>query len=141
MEISCGIIIDSPGGWLICHATGTTRWDLPKGRVDDGETHLECAIRETLEETGLDLSGYTDQLVDLGQHSYIRNKDLHIYYLKYQETIDPMRLTCSSFVTDDSGKRKFPEVDHYDVVSPEEALRRFGRGLRQWIEENANGYY
>jgi bis(5'-nucleosidyl)-tetraphosphatase len=28
------------------------RWDLPKGHVDEGETELECALREMEEETG-----------------------------------------------------------------------------------------
>ena len=30
-----------------------TRWDLPKGHVDPGETEVECALRETAEETGI----------------------------------------------------------------------------------------
>jgi bis(5'-nucleosidyl)-tetraphosphatase len=29
------------------------RWDLPKGHVDEGETEIECALREMEEETGL----------------------------------------------------------------------------------------
>jgi len=29
------------------------RWDLPKGHVDEGETELQCAIRELYEETGI----------------------------------------------------------------------------------------
>ncbi|WP_207510872.1 NUDIX hydrolase [Longitalea luteola] len=29
------------------------KWDLPKGKLDDGETLAECAVRETQEETGL----------------------------------------------------------------------------------------
>jgi 8-oxo-dGTP pyrophosphatase MutT (NUDIX family) len=29
------------------------RWDLPKGHVDPGETNLEAAYRELLEETGI----------------------------------------------------------------------------------------
>jgi 8-oxo-dGTP pyrophosphatase MutT (NUDIX family) len=29
------------------------RWDLPKGHVDPGETHLACALRELQEETGI----------------------------------------------------------------------------------------
>ena len=29
------------------------RWDLPKGHVDPGETDLQCALRETVEETAI----------------------------------------------------------------------------------------
>jgi len=32
----------------------SNRWDLPKGHVDDGETDIECALREMEEETGID---------------------------------------------------------------------------------------
>ena len=30
------------------------RWDLPKGNMDEGESDLECAYRELVEETGID---------------------------------------------------------------------------------------
>lgn len=30
------------------------RWDLPKGHLDEGESEVECALRELWEETGLD---------------------------------------------------------------------------------------
>jgi 8-oxo-dGTP pyrophosphatase MutT (NUDIX family) len=30
-----------------------TRWDLPKGHVDPGETDYQCALRELREETGI----------------------------------------------------------------------------------------
>lgn len=29
------------------------RWDLPKGHVDEGETEMQCALRELVEETGI----------------------------------------------------------------------------------------
>lgn len=29
------------------------RWDLPKGHVDSGESKIQCAYRELLEETGI----------------------------------------------------------------------------------------
>ena len=37
------------------------RWDLPKGKLDAGESLEACAVREVQEETGL-------QLVELGPH-------------------------------------------------------------------------
>lgn len=35
-----------------------TQWELPKGRPEAGESPLDCAIRETLEETGVPKSAY-----------------------------------------------------------------------------------
>jgi len=29
------------------------KWDLPKGKIDPGETIIDCALREVIEETGL----------------------------------------------------------------------------------------
>ncbi len=50
---SCGVILfrQQPelSFLLMKHPT---RWDLPKGHVDKGETDLECALREMEEETG-----------------------------------------------------------------------------------------
>ena len=37
------------------------KWDLPKGKLDKGETLEECAVREVMEETGL-------QKVELKEH-------------------------------------------------------------------------
>lgn len=51
---SCGFLIyrtqPSKSVLLMKHPK---RWDLPKGHVDEGESNLECAIRELEEETGI----------------------------------------------------------------------------------------
>ncbi|MBC8355553.1 MAG: NUDIX domain-containing protein [Planctomycetes bacterium] len=50
---SCGVVVfrrDPLSFLLMRHPT---RWDLPKGHVDTGETDLECALREVEEETGI----------------------------------------------------------------------------------------
>ena len=51
---SCGFLIfrkdPNPSFLLMRHPS---RWDLPKGHVDDGESNRECALRELEEETGI----------------------------------------------------------------------------------------
>lgn len=43
------------GGLLIAliHRPRYDDWSLPKGKVEDGESHISCAYREVLEETGI----------------------------------------------------------------------------------------
>lgn len=51
---SCGFFIyrDEPklSFLLMKHSS---RWDLPKGHVDKGESEMQCALRELEEETGI----------------------------------------------------------------------------------------
>lgn len=46
-----GIVVDDGGDMLLIRRNG--RWDLPKGKVESGESLLHAALRETLEETGI----------------------------------------------------------------------------------------
>ncbi|MEQ9408385.1 MAG: NUDIX domain-containing protein [Fuerstiella sp.] len=51
---SCGFLIvkgDPVQSFLLMKHP--TRWDIPKGHVDPGETDMECALRELDEETGI----------------------------------------------------------------------------------------
>lgn len=55
-KVGIGVIVVRDGGLLLRkrigkHAHGT--WSCPGGHLENGETPEECAIRETLEETGL----------------------------------------------------------------------------------------
>ena len=75
---SCGILLvhgDPIESFLLMKHHD--RWDLPKGHVDPGETELECAYRETEEETGI-----PPEAISLDQNFSYR----HRYYVQYKRT-------------------------------------------------------
>ena len=54
-----GAVFNAEGKVLLIHRRGS--WDLPKGKMDPGETPEQTAVREVQEETGL-------QQITLGKH-------------------------------------------------------------------------
>ena len=48
-----GIVTDDAGDMLLIRRNN--RWDLPKGKVEAGETLLQAALREVEEETGINV--------------------------------------------------------------------------------------
>ena len=50
---SCGVIVFRREPYSFLLMQHRSRWDLPKGHVDPGETDLECALRELDEETAI----------------------------------------------------------------------------------------
>jgi 8-oxo-dGTP pyrophosphatase MutT (NUDIX family) len=115
--ISAGVIFVCPSGVLLCHPTGKPygkhNWDLPKGHAEPNEDHINTAIREVREETGIVIT--KEQLVDLGMFPYIKNKDLHLYKCQCDKDIDISTLKCSStFVL--NPKEEIPEMDDYMIT-------------------------
>lgn len=79
--VSCGVLMRNASRELfVCHATGSSRWDLPKGVQDPGESALETALREAWEETSLALEPAS--LHELGRFDYLPAKQLHLFGLR-----------------------------------------------------------
>src|SRR4029450_2541875 len=96
--VSSGILVlDPERELLLCHATGTSRWDIPKGVGEPGESVRGTAVRETAEETGLAFEA--DDLLDLGLFPYLRQKELHLHAARV-ERIDLAPCRCSTLVPD-----------------------------------------
>lgn len=133
--LSCGLLITSPEGWLLAHATRTPRWDLPKGKIEDGETPLEAALRETLEETGLDMAEQRAHISDLGRHSYLPRKDLHLFRLDLDQALDLSGCGCSTYVQRGNGTDRYLETDAYAWVAPDQIVHRVGKSLMAYFVE------
>jgi len=52
LEAAGGLVYNDKGEILTIFRRGS--WDLPKGKIDPGETPIEAGLREVQEETGLD---------------------------------------------------------------------------------------
>lgn len=65
-----GIVENEEGKILFQYRRG--KWDLPKGKLDEGETIEECAVREVEEETGLQ-NIQLGELIGVTRHEYKEN--------------------------------------------------------------------
>lgn len=129
--IAAGIfIIRRDRKLLICHPTNHKPdfWSIPKGKVEEGEGIMDAAIRETFEESNIDLN-HQMAVASFNVHylepvNYGHNKKM-IYpfiYIEHDLTEmdwDNLEIKCNSNVPVERGG--FPEMDDYKWVSLEEA--------------------
>jgi 8-oxo-dGTP pyrophosphatase MutT (NUDIX family) len=132
--VSCGVVmLNGQGDVLLCHATETTHWDVPKGAADPGESPREAALRELVEETGIVLPAA--RLKDLGRFVYRRDKDLHLFAVRVSE--DEVQLencVCESYFPRYSDGTMIPEMDAYRWVSPPDVDKFASRSLARLFE-------
>jgi ADP-ribose pyrophosphatase YjhB (NUDIX family) len=68
-----GLVENEHGEILLIYRKN--HWDLPKGKLDAGETLEECAVREVEEETGL-TNVQLGALIDTTLHQFEENGEL-----------------------------------------------------------------
>jgi len=130
MKKAAGIILfNSEDKVLIEHPTNhdPNFWSFPKGMVDEGETYFEAAVRETYEETFLDLNKIDYRVLKELPEILFKNKRkrLKLFVLKVNKTLYDFPFKCTSMVEKnrDGSLREnpFPEVDDYKWATLEEA--------------------
>ncbi|MDB5962690.1 MAG: hypothetical protein JWP59_3984 [Massilia sp.] len=121
--VSCGTLVVNPAGQLLlCHVTGTAKWDIPKGMRDDGETTLAAAMRELFEEAGVVFEA--DRFEDLGQFDYRPDKRLHLYLVRSGADLTSLDgLVCTSFFPHHTSGIDTPETDGYRWAARSELKR------------------
>ncbi len=115
------VIIHDKQQMIICQPFGKKKntvggYDLPKGKIDAGETPEQGAVREVREETGMNLE--ISGLIKLGYFDdYTSEKGIHIYSYQVSQLPSIKSLHCESYI--DKEKHK-PEMIGYKIVELEE---------------------
>ena len=134
------LIIDKDNRILICHPTNHPKnvWSIPKGKVNDGESIMDAAIRETFEETNINLS-FFQCITPLEPQTYThKKKRLHPFL--YLEKMNPkikiheFEIKCNSNVEPEKGG--FPEMDDFKWVSFDEAKKLLHNTQVKALEES-----
>lgn len=121
-----GLVLNKENDLLMIFRRG--HWDLPKGKLDPGETLAECAVREVKEETGLTAIELQQELITT-YHTYHENgkfilKESYWYQMKVNsdQTLIPQTtediqqvIWANENNTNECLKNAFPSV--VDVVT------------------------
>lgn len=67
-----GLVTNGNGEYLFIHRLG--KWDLPKGKVEEGEKMKDAALREVEEECGIEVDYLGKKLATTYHTYYMRNK-------------------------------------------------------------------
>lgn len=121
---------------LLIQHVGLGRWLQPGGHVDPGETPLQAAIREALEETGLKIRALTPEIMDIDIHRIPASKhkqepahyhlDLRYLCVAEDDHVELNEAEC----------RGYRWVKLTDLLTmPENAFRRFAQKAIETLQE------
>lgn len=133
MEKSCGILAYRKNNGTLqvllgqCGGLyGSNGWNIPKGHMEEGESELECAKREFLEETSLEIPN--TEFIDLGTSKTSRGKIVKIFAMEHDYNdggcdVDILSNMCKKEYPPNSGRFvEFPELKGARYMDVNEAL-------------------
>ena len=129
IEAAGGMIFNDENKLLLIFRKGM--WDMPKGKLDEGESIEECALREVTEETGL----FTLTIEHKLQITY------HTYFIGNQLILKPshwfkMRFTGDEKLTPQSEE----DITEIKWVTEEEAMQLLPT-MYASVEEMIKSYF
>ena len=130
---SAGVLIHHMGRMLVVlDRVNAPYWNLPKGKMEEGETAWDTALREVWEETNVVVKGVgISDPKDLGLHKYLPGKkDLHLFSVQMPDSWVP-NLVCNSFW----GPNDTPEVVDFQWIDPANYAEYFSPNLIRVMKE------
>lgn len=101
IEAAGGLVINRSGDLLMIYRRG--KWDLPKGKLDAGETLEACALREVSEETGLTQLSLI-RFLHTTYHTYVQDEQEIIkpshWFLMHQQSTEALVPQIEEDITD-----------------------------------------
>jgi ADP-ribose pyrophosphatase YjhB (NUDIX family) len=122
MEISAGLLIIQQNRILLAHPTNAPwygTYTIPKGKVEEGESFVEAAIRETEEEIGIKID--IKDIKNKKKPNVIEytNEKGKVYKVLYYFIVEP-----KVEIVINKNKLQKKEVDWAGFVDKDEALSR-----------------
>jgi len=124
VEISAGVVIIQDNKILLVHPRNASWWgtySIPKGQIEEGEPSSNAAIRETKEETGIEIDKESVKLIET-IHYPKSGKKVHCYLAQPAQPID-----VKKFKPND-------EVDWIGFLTKEQAEKRMLPQLKSLLK-------
>lgn len=138
---SAGFLIKNTDGLFICGKPSNNNfYTIPKGQLNENESTIDAAYRETLEEIGLDLRNINGSVKYIGEITYKVKRDtktLYMYMFTSSVELKEYTLKCTTFYEDKFGNTK-PELQDFKFVSYDELVRITYKSLSKLLTENNN---
>lgn len=81
---------------LLVRGRRSMKWSFPKGHKHSGESYLDCAVRETLEETGIYLEGVDPvsyQKLSVGEYYFFEVDEQETHIRDTREVVEARWMT------------------------------------------------
>ena len=129
--LSCGVVLarQTDDGWLTLLLRAFHHWDFPKGLREAGESSLDAAQREVLEETGIEGLEFRwgDRYMETGPYS--RGKTARYYLAKTERDMVVMGPSPETGEPEHHEWRWVSFDEAYDMTSPRV------RSVVQWARQ------
>lgn len=131
-KLSVGLILTDGQVFLAVNPTGHRIYDIPKGEVEAGDGLKQTLIREMKEELGVNISKWSNLLIDMGQFDYMVHKDVHVFVLILDDLPPASNMKCTSMFM--LNGRLAPEVIRHRYFSFDD-LGKFNPYMTRIIQQ------